>query len=105
MWGSDGLHLMQFTPTPMIYSPASSIDDRSRVWVGRLPDHNDEMVISSQTAPSCGTSAAFVAARESARSEVPDIIGTDGCNGCIVWARSCQGSLTASAHRARWNKS
>jgi hypothetical protein len=77
----------------MIYSPASSIDDRTRVWVGRLPDHDAEMLISSQTAPSCGTSAAFVAARESARAEqVPPIIGTVGCDGCIVWARSCQGS-------------
>ena len=87
----------------MIYSPASSIDDRTRVWVGRLPDHDNEMVISSQTPPSCGAPAWFVAARESARGEqVPDIIGTDGCNGCIVWARSCQGSLEASAHQARW---
>lgn len=88
MWGSDGLQLTQFTPTPMIYSPASSIDDRSRVWVGRLPDHDNEMAISSQTPPSCGSPAWFVAARESARSEVPDIIGTDGCDGCIVWAKS-----------------
>ena len=77
---------------PMIYSPASSIDDRSRVWVGRLPDHDNEMVISSQTPPSCGSPAWFVSARESARSEVPDIIGTDGCDGCIVWAKSLQGS-------------
>ena len=84
---------------PMIYSPASSIDDRTRVWVGRLPDHDNEMVISSQTPPSCGSPAWFVSARESARAEqVPDIIGTDG----IVWARSCQGSLTAAAHQARW---
>ena len=83
----------------MIYSPASSIDDRARVWVGRLPDHDNEMAISSQTPPSCGAPAWFVAARESARAEqVPDIIGTDG----IVWARSCQGSLTAAAHQARW---
>ena len=90
-------------PNPVIYSPASSIDDRSRVWVGRLPDHDNETVISSQTPPSCGAPAWFVAARESARAEqVPDIIGTDGCNGCIVWARSCQGSLEASAHQARW---
>ena len=87
----------------MIYSPASSIDDRSRVWVGRLPDHDNEMVISSQTPPSCGAPAWFVSARESARAEqVPDIIGTDGLDGCIVWARSCQGSLTAAAHQARW---
>ena len=87
----------------MIYSPASSIDDRSRVWVGRLPDHDNEMAISSQTPPSCGAPAWFVAARESARAEqVPDIIGTDGCDGCIVWARSCKGSLEASAHQARW---
>ena len=78
---------------PMIYSPASSIDDRSRVWVGRLPDHDAEMAISSQTPPSCGAPAWFVSARESARApEVPDIIGTDGCDGCIVWARSCKGS-------------
>ena len=76
----------------MIYSPASSIDDRTRVWVGRLPDHDNEMAISSQTPPSCGAPAWFVAARESARCEVPDIIGTDGLDGCIVWARSCQGS-------------
>ena len=83
----------------MIYSPASSIDDRTRVWVGRLPDHDNEMTISSQTPPSCGAPAWFVSARESARAEqVPDIIGTDG----IVWARSCQGSLTAAAHQARW---
>ena len=86
----------------MIYSPASSIDDRTRVWVGRLPDHDNEMVISSQTPPSCGAPAWFVSARESARCEVPDIIGTDSPNGCIVWARSCQGSLEASAHQARW---
>ena len=80
-------------PNPVIYSPASSIDDRARVWVGRLPDHDNEMVISSQTPPSCGAPAWSVAARESARAEqVPDIIGTDGCDGCIVWARSCQGS-------------
>ena len=73
----------------MIYSPASSIDDRTRVWVGRLPDHDNEMAISSQTPPSCGAPAWVVSARESARAEqVPDIIGTD----CIVWARSCQGS-------------
>ena len=91
---------VQFTPNPVIYSPASSIDDRSRVWVGRLPDHDSEMVISSQTPPSCGAPAWFVAARESARAEqVPDIIGTDSC---IMWARSCQGSLTAAAHQARW---
>ena len=83
----------------MIYSPASSIDDRTRVWVGRLPDHDNEMAISSQTPPSCGAPAWFVAARESARAEqVPDLIGTDG----IVWARSSQGSLTAAAHQARW---
>ena len=75
-------------PNPVIYSPASSIDDRSRVWVGRLPDHDAEMLMSSQTPPSCGAPAWFVSARESARCEVPDIIGTD----CIVWARSCQGS-------------
>ena len=78
---------------PMIYSPASSIDDRSRVWVGRLPDHDAEMLISSQTPPSCGSPAWFVSARESARSEVPDIIGTDGLDGCIVWAKSLKGSL------------
>ena len=76
-------------PNPVIYSPASSIDDRARVWVGRLPDHDAEMLMSSQTPPSCGAPAWTVAARESARAEqVPDIIGTD----CIVWARSCQGS-------------
>ena len=77
----------------MIYSSASSIDDRSRVWVGRLPDHDAEMLISSQTPPSCGSPAWFVSARESARSEVPDIIGTDGLDGCIVWAKSLKGSL------------
>ena len=86
----------------MIYSPASSIDDRSRVWVGRLPDHDHETAISSQTPPSCGSPAWFVAARESARCEVPEIIGSDSC---IMWAQSCQGSLTAAAHRARWNRS
>ena len=77
----------------MIYSPASSIDDRTRVWVGRLPDHDAEMLMSSQTPPSCGAPAWVIAARESARApKVPDIIGTDGLDGCIVWARSCQGS-------------
>ena len=75
-------------PNPVIYSPASSIDDRARVWVGRLPDHDAEMLMSSQTPPSCGAPAWVISARESARCEVPEIIGTD----CIVWARSLQGS-------------
>jgi len=85
----------------MIYSPASNIDDRSRVWVGRLADLDNELTVSRNFPPSAGSPAWFVAAREGSRSEVPDIIGTDSC---IMWARSCQGSLTASAHRTRWNK-
>ena len=89
-WASTPSHgiIWSVQTRPMIYSPASSIDDRARVWVGRLPDHDAEMLMSSQTPPSCGAPAWFVAARESAQSEVPEIIGTD----CIVWARSCQGS-------------
>jgi len=87
----------------MIYSPASSIDDRSRVWVGRSVDSDVETMMQRHYGPSIGSPAWFVAARESARAkQVPDIIGSDSC---IMWARSCQGSLTAAAHRSRWNKS
>ena len=78
---------------PMIYSPASLLSDRSRVWVGRSVDSDVETMMQRHYGPSVGASAVVVAARESTRAEqVPDIIGTDGCGGCIVWARSCQGS-------------
>ena len=76
----------------MIYSPACNIDDRSRVWIGRLADLDNELTVSRNFPPSAGSPAWFVAAREGRRSEVPAIIGTDGCNGCIVWARSFKGS-------------
>jgi len=72
----------------MIYSPACSIDDRSRVWVGRLADLDNELTVSRNFPPSAGSPASFVAARESARCEVPDIIG----DSCIVWAKSLKGS-------------
>jgi len=72
----------------MIYSPACSIDDRSRVWVGRLADLDNELTVSRNFPPSAGSPAWFVAARESARCEVPDIIG----DSCIVWAKSLKGS-------------
>ena len=91
----------------MIYSAASLLSDRSRVWVGRSVDSDVETMMQRHYGPSVGASAVVVAARHSTghASDVPEIIGTDGSSGCIVWARSCQGSLTAEAHRTRWNKS
>ncbi len=78
----------------MIYSPASSIDDRSRVWVGRSVDSDVESMMQRHYGPSIGSSAVVVSARHSNgyAHDVPDIIGTDGCDGCIVWAKSLQGS-------------
>ena len=88
----------------MIYSPASSLADRSRVWVGRSIDPDVETMMQRHYGPSVGASAVVVAARHSTgyAHDVPDTIGTDSC---IMWARSCQGSLTASAYRTRSNKS
>ena len=88
----------------MIYSAASLLSDRSRVWVGRSIDPDVETMMQRHYGPSVGASAVVVAARHSTghASDVPDIIGSDSC---IMWARSCQGSLTAEALRTRWNKS
>ena len=79
---------------PMIYSPASYLADRSRVWVGRCVDSDIETMMQRHYGPSVGASAVAVAGRHAAgyAHDVPDIIGTDGSGGCIVWARSCQGS-------------
>ena len=89
---------------PMIYSPASLLSDRSRVWVGRSIDADVETMMQRHYGPSVGASAVLVAARHSTghASDVPEIIGSDSC---FMWARSCKGSLTAAAHRSRWNKS
>jgi len=80
--------ILSVTPTPMIYSPACNIDDRSRVWIGRLADLDNELTVSRNFPPSAGSPAWFVAAQEGSRSPTPDIIG----DACIVWARSFKGS-------------
>lgn len=102
------LCLQQFKPRSMIYSAASLLSDRSRVWVGRSVDPDVETMMQRHYGPSVGASAVVVAARHSTghASDVPDIIGSaNATDSCIMWARSCQGSLTAEAHRTRWNKS
>ena len=88
----------------MIYSPASLLSDRSRVWVGRYIDSDLETMMQGHYGPSRGSSAVVVAARYRTgyASDVPDTIGNDSC---IMWARSCQGSLTAAEHHDRWNRS
>ena len=48
---------------PLIYSPACSLYDQSRVWVARSVDPDVESMIQRQYGPSDGESAWFVAAR------------------------------------------
>ena len=64
---------------PMIYSSASSLADRSRVWVGRSIDPDVETMMQRHYGPSVGASAVVVAARHSTgyAHDVPDTIGTD----------------------------
>ena len=47
----------------MIYSPACSLYDQSRVWVARDVDPDVETMIQRQCGPSGGEAAWFVAAR------------------------------------------
>ena len=48
---------------PLIYSPACSLYDQSRVWVARDIDPDVESMIQRQHGPSIGSSAVEVAAR------------------------------------------
>jgi len=50
----------------MIYSPACSLYDQSRVWVARSVDADVETMIQRQCGPSAGSSAVVVAARHAA---------------------------------------
>ena len=50
----------------MIYSPACSLSDQSLVWISRMADPDNEMVLRRDHGPSIGSSAVFVAARHSA---------------------------------------
>ena len=50
---------------PMIYSPASSLYDRSRVWIARSVDPDVESMMRRAFGPSIGSDAVTVAARHS----------------------------------------
>ena len=49
----------------MIYSPASSLYDRSRVWIARSVDPDVESMMRRAFGPSIGSDAVTVAARHS----------------------------------------
>ena len=46
----------------MIYSPASSLFDRSRVWSARMSDPDNEFVMRRDHGPSTGSDAVTIAA-------------------------------------------
>jgi hypothetical protein len=48
---------------PLIYSPASLLSDRGRVWVARSVDPDVESILQRQYGPSIGSSAVVVAGR------------------------------------------
>ncbi|OUX83455.1 hypothetical protein [Hyphomonas sp. TMED31] len=50
----------------MIYSPASLLSDRGRVWVARSVDPDVESILQRQYGPSIGSSAVVVAGRHAA---------------------------------------
>jgi len=57
----------------MIYSPASSLADRSRVWVGRSHRNDDiDAIMDTLFGPSAGSSAVHVAAWEGRRGAPAD---------------------------------
>ena len=56
----------------MIYSPACSLYDQSRVWVGRMANDDDEMTFRRDHGPSIGSDAVTIAAIHS-RSYAHDL--------------------------------